>query len=670
MSEEKVIDQLRSLVMPKAEGSASDVAKLEQEIQSLIHMDDAAENLLSLYGKVQRGDCKVKKGNKLNSLVAFYLGITTKRPVTGFALDKRRTYGRSGFPDIDMDFCYIRRHEIIEYLIEKYGRDYVGNIGVIQTLQTKAAIRRVLKVLDPENTIRFDQDGKLVKSSDVNENYQLENRIAKTLPKIMVSEDGEKIKSLKAAYKTFPEFKAYMDRYPAVFEAACKMEGKVQGFGIHAAGVVISPIPLSDICPLHVTTKGPESAAKDKESKEEKGETRGRKEKGTQKQPKAKKEVTLATQFTMGEVESLGLIKMDILALSTQTAIDWTVNDLRAQGIKLPPLDHLPKDDPKTLSLCRSGKTDGVFQLEMPGMQKTVKQIGIDNFDDLIVAVAMYRPGPLQYISLYADRKHGRAPVNYAHPLIKGITEKTYGIMVYQEQVMQAFMTLANLPPSEGYNFMKGCAKKKPAIIAASKVKFIRGALANGISQKVVDQIWADMEKFAGYAFNKAHAASYAYKAFQTAYLKAHHPLIFMCNRLSTENIRRRFDIVEKFERDCRDNLGYRFLAPDINRSKIKYLVVDQRTILRPLLIKGIGVKAAENIVSKQPFKAPDYLFDFTSRVGSSVNTRVIEAMCDAGMWKFLKKNRRYVIEGFEMIKKDLKRGKGEQRDDLFARPI
>jgi len=243
----------------------------------------------------------------------------------------------------------------------------------------------------------------------------------------------------------------------------------------HAAGVVISPIPLSTVCPLHAT-KGVSGDDTDK---------------------------VMATQFSMKDVESLGLIKMDILGLSTKTTVATAVEMIKEITGDIIDVDNIPLDDSETLSLLNSGKTDGCFQLENTGMKQTLRQIRVDSFDDLVTSIAMYRPGPKDYIPSLAKRKRGSETVTYHHPITKKITERTYGILVYQEQIMQVFMALADMTATDGYIFMRGCAKKKTKLIDGYKVKFTNGALAKGVSSSVINKVWADMKKFASYAFNR-----------------------------------------------------------------------------------------------------------------------------------------------------------------------
>lgn len=1022
---------------------------------------DLTANLWTLHVSLQEAG-EIRTENKWNSYLAYFLKITFCKPDQRFQIKKRRTYGRSGFPDIDMDFDWLRRSEIVEYLVEKYGREYVGNIGNVQTLKTKAAVRRAIKVLDPTNSIHFDNAGKEIKGK-VNENFALENEILQTLPTPMRRGDGSSVDSVDEACEEYPHFKQYMDKYPEVRRIAGELEGTIAGFGVHAAGLLLSPIPLSQIAPMHIT-----------------------REMGTGEDGKPKR--VIATQFPMDDVERMGLIKFDILGLSTKTAVNWACKYLKEKGIDID-WNKIPLDDKETLQLLHSGRTDGCFQLENHGMKECLKMIGIDTFDDLVVAVAMYRPGPKDYIPEFAGRKRKRITVSYPHELLKEITEGTHGIICYQEdtlismsdgsekpikqvrigdkvhsvnldtgkveikecygcdktssgeglliilengyrllvtpdheiftyngmkeaqklevgrdiiacplltlsdgtvdciaswlgtdesvayllgqltgdgnvhigcslscglkeacdsvegwiknyipklkinkyfhgswhlgiscdelqnldsewnnsdvfnsdlkaqlvgmkdnvnlehhgnrktkfhvllenvglktncysksvplqilkhksdrvkssylaglfdsdgsitkssnglaichytsvspklingvrkllqllgishqvrpnrihvwdteklcqcideflvvrsfpenltqgkyssripsselrflkekdqisgrefvkkygisrsallpkkefvcygtaekcgifsgdlryyhivsiekipdqqfwgmsveghhnliangivakncyqeQVMQAFMVLADLTASDGYAFMKGCAKKKPEIIQGYEKKFFQGAAGQGIDIDIIQNIWNDLKKFAGYSFNKSHSVSYAYESYKTAYLKAHHPTEFIAARLSVETRRRNFDDVEKYKKDASRHFGFKFEPVDLNKSKLDWTIEDNKVLRTPLLAKGVGIKAAEDIVKHQPYTGNDLLLSFGKKVGKAVNTKVIEAMKDAGFWKGIPKEK--LIENFDKIKKDKKRTRGRAKMDLYA---
>lgn len=609
------------------------------ELKQLNEADsDLVANLWTLHVTAQEQG-EIRSENKWHSHLAYYLKITQCNPHQDFHIEKRRTYGRSGFPDIDMDFDYLRRSEIVEYLIEKYGRDYVGNIGNVQTLKIKAAVRRAIKVLDPTNSVHFDNAGKEIKGK-VNENFALENEILQTLPGLMKRGDGTSVESIDEACEEYPQFNQYMEKYPEVRRIAVALEGTIAGFGVHAAGLLLSPIPLARIAPMHVT----------------------RQKGGTTEDGKPEK--VIATQFPMAEVERMGLIKFDILGLSTKTAINWACKYLQEKSINID-WNKIPLDDEETLQLLHDGHTDGCFQLENHGMKECLKMIGIDSFDDLVVAVAMYRPGPKDYIPEFAGRKRKRIAVTYAHPLLQDITECTYGVIVYQEQVMKVFMVLADLTASDGYAFMKGCAKKKKDIINAFQEKFFKGASISGLAQYEIQGIWDDLQKFSGYAFNKSHSVSYAYESYKTAYLKAHHPTEFIAARLSVETRRRNFDDVEKYKKDAIKHFDFTLKPVDINKSKIDWTIEGTKMLRTPILTKGVGIKAAEDIVKHQPYTGKDVLLSFGRKVGKAVNSKVVEAMKDAGFWKGIPKEK--LLADFEKIKKDKKRMLGRTTMDLYA---
>ncbi len=621
------------------------VKMLRQELDYL-EENNLLEHIYMLYRKIYIDKTHAKGDENINSLVAFALGITSEKHTDQpFVHKKRRTYGRKGFPDIDMDFDYLYKHRILEYCIEKYGSDCVSPIGMNQTLRVKASVRRTIKVLDPSNTIKFDSNGKMITSSDGNRSFEMENIILRTLPEQqkMKKPDGTFINTVEEACQQFPEFKAHMENYPEVKRIASKMTGRIAGYGVHPAGIVISNTPLKRICPLHTTTK--------KAASSEDGAV--------------KTEKVFSTQFSMDHVESMGLIKIDVLGLSTKTAIAKATKLVKERHDIDLPMGSLPLDDKAALDLLNSGKTDGCFQLEEKGMQHTLQQIGIQSYNDLVVACAMYRPGPKDYIPELAGRKRGTVPISYPHPIMANITSVTYGVMIYQEQVMKVFMQMGDLSASEGYSFIKGCAKKKRALIEEPKERFFKGALKKGVPQEVIQRVWDDMEKFGGYAFNKSHACCYAYESFKTAYLKSHFPLEFIAARLSVENERRKFDKVEKYENDARYNLSIKIEPPNLNESKVDYAIVGENALRRPLLVKGIGLKAAQEIVKHQPYNGSDLLFTFVMKVASCVNTRVIESMFDIGLWSNYKK-KAHLMSDFDKIKKDKKRGAGRPRGDMF----
>lgn len=607
------------------------VDDLTSELEQM-ELDGVLPDLLEMYLSIQSGVDVAGSQNIVNSQLAYRLGMTTCPPTGPYAVQLRRTYARAGWPDVDMDFDYRHRHIIDEYWIRMFGEEHVGKIGTVQTLKVKNVIRRVVKVLDPENSVVYNEKGEKTQDES-SQNYQLQSAISNTLPKVMKSKNGGYIKKVEEAYETYPDFKKFMDEYPEVYRVAKKMQGGMSGAGVHASGVILSPVPLKFIAPYHVT--------------------RG----------KDGQEKTFATQFTMTEIEALGLIKFDVLAITTRTAVEMARQLIKDNyGIELD-VTKIPLDDKKVLTLLRSAKTDGVFQLEEPGMKRTIQQIGIDRFIDLAAAVAMFRPGPMQFIPLYAERKKNPKSVKYLHPIIKQHTESTYGIIVFQETAMRIFVDLAGLSEDEGYLFIKGAAKKKPELFNSLRDRFVAGA-SKKASEGIASAVWNQLQPFCGYAFNMSHAVSYAYESWKTAYLKAYYPVEFMTARMSVESECRQFDTVDKYEKDCVENLNIQLLPADINRSKMQYTIVGSRQILRPLMVKGMGEAAAQEIVNHQPYDPRDLLKSLVDKVGHMLNTRSIEALHSAGLLG--KQKKAQVVRTFEVLQSDRRKAKGRPTGDMF----
>lgn len=623
-------DKIESLILGKFDSSESNRIKYELEY---FESNRVFDYILSMYDRViiQKTHAPGDK-NKFNSLICYYLGLTKTKPIKQeIDIDDRRVYARHGFPDVDMDFDYEKRHLVTEYLVNKYGSEYVGNIGMKQTLKAKAALRRAIKILDPANCIVFDKQGNKIKN-DEGSMYMFEQQILKTLPERMKNEAVDV--TIHEAYKTIPEFRNIIDKYPEVKRVAERLEGSLSATGIHPAGMILSSVPLKLIAPLHRTTGG-----------------------GT----------ATASQFDMNDVEPLGLIKFDILGLSTKSAIRHSVELIKERHNISLDMSNLKLNDKRVLDLITSGKTDMIFQCEEFGMKQCLQQIGIDTFMDLVVAIAMYRPGPKDYIPEYASRKKS-GKVQYGHKLIEGVSKSTYGILCFQEQIMSAFMVLANLTPNDGYYFIKGCSKKNPEIVDKSIKLFITHAIKNGIPKNAIDIFAADMKKFAGYAFNLSHACSYAYEAYKTAFLKEYYSTEYIVSCLSVENKRKEFEYVEKCEFDAKKNFGFTILPVDLNNSKIDYTIVDEKVIRKSLLVKGIGDKAMEEIITNQPYKGPDKLCSFATKTGSSVNLKTMTALIDAGVFQDdpKKRSKSQLLKDFELIRKDKKYRQGKQTDDLF----
>ncbi len=417
----------------------------------------------------------------------------------------------------------------------------------------------------------------------------------------------------------------------------------------HAAGVVVSDVPLDEIAPLRTARKG-----------------------------------MLATQFPNEDLETLGLIKFDILAIATLSVIKNTVEMIRKNYDITIDIENLPLDDQMTFEMYRTGNLGGVFQCENWGMQRTMRDIKVDSFGDIVAGLALYRPGPMDSIPKYCARKNGEEDVSYFHPSIephvKKYLEKTYGILCYQEQVMQICNSLAGFTITDGYIMIKAIGKKKDYLMNKFKEQFIGGCVKNGVDEYVAIEYWTKfITPFASYGFNLAHSACYGYNSYTTAYLKAHYPEEFMCSFLNviTHGSGDKYDKIEAFEREFKRKMNVKFLPRDINRSKVEYIVEKPgdrcgvtKIEMRPSLIcKGVGFKAAEDIEQNQPFKD---LEEFVEKINTStVDTRVIEALAIGGYWgKKYVKDPLSLVKKFTMIRDDRKKSfqKGyEPGADIFG---
>ena len=518
------------------------------------------------------------RGSGAGSLVAYALGITDLDPLAyDLIFERFLNPERVSMPDFDIDFCMDRRDEVIDYVVQKYGRNQVAQIITHGTMAAKAVVRDVGRVLGfPYGFV--DQLAKLI-PFDLN----------MTLNKAMEEQ------ALRARYDEDEEVRSIID-------LAMSLEGVARNAGKHAGGVVIAPRDLTEFTALY--------CEQDSQS--------------------------AVTQFDMGDVESIGLVKFDFLGLRTLTIIDWAVRDinrLKPQDDQAFEIAALALDDKKTFELIQAAQTTAVFQLESRGMKELIKRLKPDSFDDLIALVALFRPGPLQsgMVDDYIDRKHGRAPVVYLHESLESILKPTYGVILYQEQVMQIAQVLAGYTLGAADLLRRAMGKKKPEEMAKQRETFVDGATRNNVDPKVSAQIFDLMEKFAGYGFNKSHSAAYALVAYQTAWLKAHHSASFMAAVLSSD-----MDSTDKVVRlieECR-HFGIAVENPDVNRCNFRFTVADQDTILYGLgAIKGVGQAALDVLVDERAERG-EYrdLFDLCCRNdGKKVNKRVLESLIKAG---------------------------------------
>jgi DNA polymerase-3 subunit alpha len=508
------------------------------------------------------------RGSAAGSLAAYCLEITDVDPMRyGLLFERFLNPARKDLPDMDIDFSVAGRDRVINYVAEKYGRDRVAQIITFSTMAARAAIRDAGRVLDIP--------------------YGVVDRIAKLVPE----GPGQ---TLEAALKPGAELRQAVDSDPVAKEViglARPLEGLTRADSIHAAGVVIGAQPLIEVVPLQ--QKGADSE--------------------------------VVTQLNMGDVVELGLLKMDFLGLRNLDVIDKAVELVGGVDI-----GALPLDDRKTYEMLARGDSTGVFQFESSGMREALRSVKPTEFEDLIALVALYRPGPMGYIPMYAARKNGREQVSYADPRLEAITGATYAICIYQEQYMQIAKELAGFSPAEAETLRKAIGKKIHALMASLKDKFLEGCAENGVASAVAQQLWKDMESSQDYSFNKAHAACYALIAYRTAWLKANHPKEYMAALISS--VMNTKDRVPFYVNACRE-MGIDVLPPDVNSSQQDFAVVGGVIHFGLNAVKNVGETAADAIVRGRgeggPFAS---IWELTERVDPQVlNRRALESLIKCG---------------------------------------
>ena len=538
------------------------------------------------------------RGSAAGSAVAYCLGITDVDPLPYHLLFERfLNPDRISMPDIDEDFDDEGRGRVLEYVTKKYGADHVAHIVTFGSMAPKTCILDISRALD-------------VPVPD-----------ARALSNMIPADPG--IKCFADAYRASNDLRAIRDTdagtplQKRILRIAEKLEGGVRQPGVHACGVLISRDPLVDSIPI-MPTDG---------------------------------EALMNTQYDGHYVEPIGLLKMDFLGLKTLTVFKEclaTIKEVRGEDVDL---SSIPLDDPETFAVFQRGDTTGLFQFESDGMKKNLRELKPTRLEDLVAMNALYRPGPMAYIPLFIDRKQGRKPIVYEHPLMKEYLEETYGVTVYQEQVMLLSRLLGGFTRGESDTLRKAMGKKQLDVMEKLKAKFHDGCLANPrfmepapvngdreAAERLIDKIWTDWREFAKYAFNKSHAVCYAYVAYQTGYLKAHYPAEYMCAQISSEI--GNFDKMPVFIAEAQD-MGYEVLPPDVNKSSVRFVperpdggAADGAAAIRYGLagIKGVGVAAAESIVEARrkdgPFKS---LHDFLSRLDVAVNRKALESLVRVG---------------------------------------
>jgi len=529
------------------------------------------------------------RGSGASSLVGYVLGITDLEPLSlGLLFERFLNPGRVTMPDIDLDYPEDRRQEVIDYLTRRYGEDKTAQIATFGTMMARGAIRDVGRALGiPLNEV--DYVAKLVPSG----------------PKKTIQDGLDTVPELKEMYEAKPYIKKLIDYSLAV-------QGISRHFSTHAAGVLIADRPLVEYTPLQRAPRGE----------------------------------GIVSQFCMEDVEAIGLLKLDVLGLSTLTVLDRAFRWIeRTRGIRLTQQD-IPMDDPESYALLSSGEVTGIFQVESPGMRRTLKEMQPTEFREIVAALALYRPGPMQFIPNYIARKFGREEVRYHHPRLEPILAETYGIIVYQEQILQIASQLAGYSLAEADLMRRAVGKKKKKDLEQQHAKFVKGAMENGIAADVAEAIFADIELFADYGFVKTHSAAYAVITLQTAYLKAHYPAEFMAALLSVE--RGNLEKVAVLVAECR-RLGIEVRPPDINCSDVDHrlepavaslpaerdrLMGVENLAVRYGLggIKNVGDGPAQAIVEARGDRPFSDLDDLVRRVDlRQINKRVLECLIRAG---------------------------------------
>ena len=548
------------------------------------------------------------RGSVVGSIVAYLIGITEIEPLRfNLFFERFINPGRISYPDIDVDLCMDKRGEVISYIVEKYGREKVAQIITFGTMKAKMSVRDVGRALN-------------VPLSKV-------NNLAKLIPddlNITLEEALEKEHDLEAICKQDEE--AF-----SIMQAAKILQGSIRSTGIHAAGVIICADSLIDHIPI--------CTAKDSE--------------------------LFATQYSMKPVEMVGMLKIDFLGLKTLTVLKLCADDVNKN--RSDPIDwcSLPLDDKQTFDMINHGKTLGVFQIEEGGMQALVQKLHLDKFEEIIALLSLYRPGPMEMIPSYIARKWGQEQVIYDHPLIEPILKETYGIMIYQEQIMQIASELAEYTLGEGDVLRRAMGKKDAQEMKNQRTKFTQGAIKKGISEEIATTIFDKMEKFAEYGFNKSHSAAYGYLTYATAYFKAHYPASWLAALMTGDR-----DDVEKVARFMREaqEMGIACLPPDINESDHTFTATPQGIRFALTAIKGVGDAAAQAIIDERKNSPFTSLYDLLYRTDpKKLGKKMIELFIDAGALDQFQWSRDELLASLENMFEDVQRIKKEHASGVLS---
>ncbi len=547
------------------------------------------------------------RGSVVGSIVAFLIGITEIEPLRfNLFFERFINPGRISYPDIDVDLCMERRGEVISYIVGKYGREKVSQIITFGTMKAKMSVRDVGRAL--------------------NVPLQKVNQLAKLIPddlNITLEDALEKDADLKSFCESDEEAGSIM-------QAAKVLQGSIRNTGIHAAGVIICADNLVEHLPI--------CTAKDSD--------------------------LFATQYSMKPAEMVGMLKVDFLGLKTLTVLKLCADDVNRTRTSTIDWCNLPLDDKKTFSLINQGRTLGVFQIEEGGMQDLVQKLHIDRFEEIVALLSLYRPGPMEMIPTYIARKWGQEKVEYDHPLMEPILKETYGVMVYQEQIMQIASQLAGYTLGEGDVLRKAMGKKDAKEMAKQRVKFIEGSTAKGLSEETASSVFDKMEKFAEYGFNKSHSAAYGYLTYATAYFKAHYPSQWLAALMTGDK-----DDVEKVAKTMHEagDMGIACLPPDINESNENFTATSKGIRFALNAVKGVGASAVEAIIEERRKKPFSSLHDVIYRTDSKrLGKKMIELLIEAGALDQFGWTRDELLASLDVMFEDIQRTKKEHSQGIL----
>jgi len=547
------------------------------------------------------------RGSVVGSIVSYLIGITDIEPLRFNLLFERFINpGRTSYPDIDVDLCMDKRPDVIAYTVQKYGRENVSQIITFGTMKAKMSVRDVGRVLNvPLSKVNF---------------------IAKLIP------DELKI-TIEQALEKEPELKALVEKdeeAASIIHSAQILEGSIRNTGIHAAGLIICGEPLTEHIPI--------CTAKDSEM--------------------------FATQYSMKPVEQVGMLKVDFLGLKTLTLLQMCSDAVfETHGIRID-WSALPLEDAKTFSLLNHGRTLGVFQIEDGGMQAIAQQLQMDKFEEIIALLSLYRPGPMEMIPSFIARKLGKEPIEFDHPLVETILKETYGIMVYQEQIMQIASTLASYTLGEGDVLRRAMGKKDVEEMARQREKFVKGAIDKGIEEETATTIFDKMEKFAEYGFNKSHATAYGYITYATAYFKAHYPAEWFAALMTGDKAD-----IEKVARIMHESrqMGIECLPPDVNESNLNFTATAKGVRFALSAIKGVGAQAVEALIEERKQGPYTSLYDFVRRNDPKrIGKKMIELLIDAGSFDHFSWKRDELVASLYAMYDDVQRSKKEREQGIM----